>query len=342
MKDKIFHKYIIIFFVLLLLVVSGIKIHSILTTPKISDWNYHQLQEINHSKDNFSFAVFGDNKNSAKTFENLISRLNKENIIFAIDDGDLVYDGENEKFRFFLNQVSHLNKPLLTVFGNHEAREKGRAVYYDLFGKFYYSFYVGNSYFIILDDSNEKNLDDEQFAWLKNELKKSQNYKYRFVFMHVPLYDPRDAPGVVFADSLKNKTAAKKLNELFDENNITMLFASHIHGYFNGTWGKTPYIITGGGGAELAGSDPKHYFYHYIKVTINNNSVKYDVIKLKSPDFELLDRWAHDAWIYIYAFFSVYFIDALLILALIYLSIYILVIKKEWITFNFKRERRKK
>ena len=336
MKTKIFNKYVAVFFVLVLLFASGIKIHSVLTEPKVSDWNYHQLQKIDKSKTDFSFAVFGDNKNSAKTFENLISKINNDNVIFAIDDGDLVYDGENEKFRFFLNQISHLNKPLLTVFGNHEAKESGRANYYDLFGPFYYSFFVGNSYFIILDDANETNIDDAQLAWLKNELKISQRYKYRFVFMHVPLYDPREG-NYKKGHSLGDLDFAKRLNRLFDENNVTMLFLCHIHGYYRGVWGKTPYIITGGAGAELAGPDPKHYFYHYIKVNVNNDSVKYNVIKLKSPDFEWFDRLTHDAWIYIYAFFAIHFIDALLILALAYLAIYIIFIKWGWVIKRIKK-----
>ena len=341
MKTKIFSKYTLIFVVLILVLASGIKIHSILTTPNVSDWNYHQLQRIDKSKTNFSFAVFGDNKNSAKTFENLIAKLNKEDILFAIDDGDLVYDGENEKFRFFLNQIKNLNKPLLTVFGNHEAREKGRAVYYDLFGSFYYSFNIGNSYFIILDDANEKNLNDEQFAWLKNELKISQKYKHRFVFMHVPLYDPRKGD-YKQGHSLEDLEFAKKLNNLFDENNVTMLFLSHIHGYYKGIWDKTPYIITGGGGAELAGSDPKHYFYHYIKINVNDSDVEYNVVKLKSPDFELIDRYLHDAWIYIYAFFAIHFIDAILIIISAYLSAYVIFIRRDWIIKKIKKLRNKK
>ncbi len=337
MKTKIFNKYVLTFVAVISLFAGGIKIHALLTAPQISDWNYHQLQKIDSSKNIFSFVVFGDNKNSAKTFENLISRVNQDNILFAIDDGDLVYDGESEKFRFFLKQISRLNKPLLVTFGNHEAKEEGRAVYYNLFGRFYYSFTVGNNYFIVLDDSNEKRLDDAQLAWLKKELKTSQNYENRFVFMHVPLYDPRKGdhqPG----HSLADLKFAKQLNNLFDENHVTMLFCSHIHGYFKGVWGKTPYIITGGAGAELAGADPRHYFYHYIKVSINKNGVKYNVVKLKSPDFELLDGLTHDAWIYIYAFFAIHFIDIILLLSLIYLISYILLIKWNWTAERIKKE----
>ncbi len=340
MKEKVFSEYVITFFVIVLLFASGVKVHSVLTAPKISDWNYHQLQKIDKNKTSFSFIVFGDNKNAVKTFDNLISRLNKEDILFAIDDGDLVYDGDKEKFMFFLNQIKKLNKPLLTVFGNHEARGEGRAAYYELFGPFYYSFTVGKSYFIILDDANERNLDDGQFAWLKNELIASQRFKQRFVFMHVPLYDPRKGE-YKRGHSLADMAFAKRLNKLFDKNNVTMLFVSHIHAYYRGVWGKTPYIITGGGGAELAGSDPEHYFYHYIKVAINSSNVVYKVVKLRSPEFELLDRWLHDAWIYIYAFFAINFIDSLLTLALLYLGVYIVFVKKEWLTLNFKKSNKR-
>ena len=327
---RFFHRYVGFFAIVILIFAISVKLYSIFTFPEISDWNFHQLQRINKSQTNFTFDVFGDNKNSVKTFENLIRKINADNSAFAIDIGDLVYDGEKEKFRFFINQIKKINKPLLTVVGNHEIKEDGRANYYVLFGKFYYSFAVGNSYFIVLDNANKKNIDAWQLDWLKKKLKKSQKYQNRFVFMHVPLFDPRKGD-YKKGHSLKKIKVAKRLNKLFDDNNVTMLFVSHIHGYYRGIWGKTPYIITGGGGAELAGSNPEHYFYHYIKVDVDNTGVKYEIVKLKSPDFELIDRWIHDAWIYIYAFFVIHFIDALLLVTTVYLSIYLLYLKWNWI-----------
>ncbi|NIA07681.1 MAG: metallophosphoesterase [Actinobacteria bacterium] len=334
-----FSKFFVCAALVLLLLAVAIKIHSVLSFPCISEWNYHQLGKIGKTQNEFSFVVFGDNKNSLTTFENLIGKVNEEDTLFAIDVGDLVYDGEKEKYRFFINQIMKLDKPLLTVLGNHDIREQGRANYYELFGKYYYSFAVGNSYFIILDNANERNLDSFQFDWLKNELERSQSYKHRFVFMHVPLYDPRRA-GKQMGHSLKDLAFAKELNELLDRNRVTMLFVSHIHGYYRGQWGKTPYIITGGAGAELAGSDPRHYFYHYIKVDISQQGVEYQVVKLKSPDFELIDRWIHDGWIYIYAFFAIHFFDSVIILALIYLGAYTIFIKKEWLIWNIGRKGR--
>jgi len=327
---KYFHRYIS-YPVVLILVFSGIiNFHSIFSFHEISNSNPTQLQKIDKNHNEFSFAVFGDNKNSVKTFNNLISKLNKDNTLFAIDVGDLAYDGEKEKLSFFVNQTRKLNKPLLTVVGNHEIIEEGRANYHVLFGKSYYSFSVGNSYFIILDDSNGENLDAQQLDWLKNELKKAQDYKNRFIFMHIPLYDPRKG-NYKKGYSLKDLNFITQLNKLFDDNNVTMLFVSHIHGYYQGIWGKTPFIITGGGGARLAGSDPNHYFYHYIKVDVDNSNANYEVVKLISPDFDLLDRLIHGVWIFIYAFFVIHFIDILLLVTIIYLCIYLVHIKWDWI-----------
>jgi 3',5'-cyclic AMP phosphodiesterase CpdA len=314
----IYSKIYLVPLVLLLVAVIAVKLHSLRKYPAISDWNYNQIKNIERVQTPFSFAVFGDNKNSITTFNNLIKRLNTEDILFALDIGDLVEDGEREKFRFFINQIRKLNTPLLTAIGNHELREGGRANYYDIFGRFYYSFTVGDAFFIVLDDAGEHRIDPWQMQWLRDELEKSLRYKYRFVFMHVPLYDPRKS-GFRIAHNLKDTRFVRKLNDLFDRYNITMLFASHIHAYYRGLWGKTPYIITGGAGAELVGTNPEHDFYHYIKVNINDKGVNYEVRKIKSPDFVLIDRLIHDAWLYIYSFLALHYLNIILVIILVYL-----------------------
>ena len=326
-KKLIFNKWLAVFLIFVFLFSLGVKIHSMFSFPKISDRNYRQMEKVNKSKDNFSFAVFADNKNSVGTFDDLIKKVNDDkSISFSIDVGDLVYDGEKEKLRFFLNQIKNFKKPLLTAIGNHELRDNGRGNYYDVFGRFYYSFSVGPAYFIVLDDANERNLDLWQMDWLKKELEKSKLYKYRFVFMHVPLYDPRGGPYKLLGHSLKNLNFAKRLNNLFDEYNLTMLFTSHIHGYFKGIWQKTPYIITGGAGAELAGGgDPKHYFYHYIKVSVSKNGVSYKIIRLPSPKFGLVGNLIHSAWVYLYAFIAIHFIDIIMAIIAFYFLFYYLV-----------------
>ena len=117
-------------------------------------------------------------------------------------------------------------------------------------------------------------MDNKQLTWLNEQLNLSQKYKYRFVFMHVPLYTPNGetersmvATGPGGADALQT---------LFDTYNVTMIFASHIHNYYTGVWGKTPYIISGGAeDPEDKNDSPNN---QYIVVNVTNKLVTYNKV----------------------------------------------------------------
>ena len=111
--------------------------------------------------------------------------------------------------------------------------------------------------------------------------------------MHVPLFDPR---GKGFHKCLPEKNG-KDLLELFERYHVTHLFASHIHGYFTGVWEGVPYTITGGAGGRLQGSDPDHFFYHYVKVQVHGGNVDTVVRQIDSKEImeSFLDLARNDA-----------------------------------------------
>ena len=238
-------------------------------------WNSDQLARVDKSRRDFTFAVFGDNRGSTTIFPTLMSRLNSDNVLFALDNGDLVDGGTVSNYRLFLGQIAVATEPFLTAMGNHEDLSS----YTALFGPAYYDFTIGDSMFIVLDDSNESNIDPAQLEWLKGRLAAGQAQKNRFVVMHVPLYDPRLA-GDAVGHSLADLQFAHVLNALFDQNHVTLLITSHVHGYFEGVWGTTPYILTAGAGAALYGSDPAHFFYHYVLVHVTDKGVTHEVVKI--------------------------------------------------------------
>jgi len=320
LRKIFFNKYVVIVLLVVLGLAMGIKIHSALSSPQIRNWNYDNIQEIDKTQNRFSFAVFGDNKNSVQIFNTLIDRVNQDDVAFAIDNGDLVYDGDREKYDFFLRQIARFQEPLLTSLGNHDIMEGGRANYYDIFGPFYYSFQVGESYFIVLDDANEQGLDAAQMDWLTAELGKSHQYKYRFVVMHVPLFDPRQS-GQALEHALGDPEAAQQLNDLFDSSHVTMIFASHVHSYITGSWGATPYIISGGAGAEIYSGDTGEAIFHYIKVNVTEDGVTYELVPLPTPGSRL-GKLVYDAWIYIYAYVAMNFWNIAIVLALLYFMLF--------------------
>jgi 3',5'-cyclic AMP phosphodiesterase CpdA len=241
------------------------------------DWNLRNLEKIKVPPgDNLTFAVLGDNRSNPLVFERLLKQLDREpGLAFAIDVGDLVERGRVETFDAFLRRVRQdLRLPLLTVIGNHDLGEdRSSRVYREIFGPDYYAFHIKDNYFICVNDVETKGIDPTQWGWLEQELKKSQGFTTRLVFLHTPLFDPR---GDENHHCLQQKLG-RKLAALFRQYRVTHVFAGHIHGYFVGNWDGVPFTITAGAGAPLYGTDPRHFFYHYLKVTLKDGQIKIQV-----------------------------------------------------------------
>ena len=265
------------------------------------NYNQKQIDRINSlsPSNNFHFAVMGDNKNGFKVFKKILKSVDNNNYVFAIDIGDLVYDSAKEKYRIFYNMIKNEKTPFLVAIGNHEIGDGGPKNYFNIFGKLYYSFSYGNSLFIVLDDSNEKRIDPDQMQWLREQLQRK--YQHKFVFMHVPPFDPR-GNSIHTVHSLSDTKNATEFMNLMEEYKPDIVFSSHIHAYFNETINGVKYITTGGAGAPLWGIDPKHYFHHYIDVGVEGNNVQTKVIKFQSPDYNYIDRYFYNTWTYINAF----------------------------------------
>ncbi len=272
-------KSLIILFVFILAVHADPQIFY---KKSINDVAIEKITNKRLPKADFSFAVFGDNRDGDYVLDKIIQKINQDKSIkFAFNNGDLVPDGYKKEFKSYIKQIKQSATPIVSIIGNHEIPwYDGEKNYKAFFGKTYFAFGFKNSYFIILDDSDEKGIYSKQLKWLKNQLKISQKYAYRFVFMHVPLYDPRIGE-YKKGHSLKNIKDAELLNDLFDKYNVTMLFCSHIHFYYRGFWHSTPFIITGGAGAPLK-HFKNHGFYHFIKITVCNKDIKYEVIRINA------------------------------------------------------------
>jgi serine/threonine-protein phosphatase CPPED1 len=254
---------------LCLLLFTGLKFRDSHAPLPVHDRNRKEISRIKVSDlSEFTFAVFGDNKGNTSIFLPLLRDIDsREEIDFLVDLGDLVDGGSKEHYRCFLDQVQgNPTSPLLTVIGNHDLGKGGSANYREIFGPTFYSFQIGENDFIVLDAVSESGFDRTERIWLEDELRKAQAFKTRFVFMHVPPFDPR---GGAFNKCLP-EVDRKDLLDLFRRYDVTHLFASHIHGYFSGAWEGIPYTITGGAGGSLQGSDPQHFFHHYVEVHVKN------------------------------------------------------------------------
>ena len=191
----------------------------------VSDWNGKAISRIiTNDPKNFSFALFGDNKDGPVLFDAILHDIDqRKEVSFAIDMGDFVAVGGRKEIRGFLGELQDdLNIPLVTVIGNHDLHQGSTKNYREVFGNTYYRFSIGHNEFIVLDASDEAGSDAV--------LQEAQTADNRYIFMHIPPFDPR---GKGFKKHLRD---GQSLIDLFRRYHVTHLFAGHIHGYFSGVW----------------------------------------------------------------------------------------------------------
>ena len=269
-------------FIFLLVSLAGLNAWAFAPLPA-KNWNPGNLAQIKvHKSGALIFAVLGDSRNNPVIFQQLLKQVDRDpDIAFAIHLGDMVEVGDLEKYRDFFKQVrENLHKPLLTVPGNHDVANHGRRLYHEIFGRYYYSFKINDHCFIMVDDAEPPGPDDRQLRWLEKELQKARGCRTRLVFLHTPLFDPR---GDSYHHCLPEEMG-RRLAALFQQYRVTHIFAGHIHSYFAGAWQGVPFTITAGGGAPLYGTDPEHYFFHYLKVTLQGDQVRVQVERVASPE----------------------------------------------------------
>lgn len=308
--------------------------------------------------ENPEIIMLGDNRNGYGTFSEIINQVNGIKPAFVVDNGDLVYGGEPNRYRLFYKTVSNLQVPLYTTLGNHDIRENGLPIYTELFGPAYYSFDYLKNHFIFLDSSRgwtEKiAIPPEQYRWLEADLQKSQG-KRIFVVSHIPPTDPRSnvAPNT-YPESQKtstlqklmnklsgtsnidhafnDKAEAKKFEDLMTQYKVDTVFLSHIHSFFSFVRGNVRYVITGGAGAELLSKGSE---YHYIRVHLTDKENYLEIVELPSPPNQIIDRYWAAAQLFISSTYKEYssLVLAIGIFAALIIAWILWLLHHQWLPF---------
>ena len=209
--------------------------------------------------DNFRLAMWGDNQNGRETFHRytvptLLSA--KPNVLLAA--GDLVDKGN--RYSDWCRQLYQPAQPLLCsvpwfpVRGNHD----GEYYLTDQMlpgptGKSYYAYSYGILRVVVLDSNLDYTPRSPQLKWLHQEVKSLawQKAGYRLVSFHHPpftaMWDGLYHDGEVLGRSV--------LVPLLEKVRADVVICGHAHSYQRGCrvtpYGKTYYLVIGGGGGDL-------------------------------------------------------------------------------------------
>jgi len=247
-------------------------------------------------------------------------------MIYGLDDEDTSSLATQYSAFFALARAAGV--PVFAAPGNHEMNIKVKskkgvkteigsakmeAAYRQNFGlaaggQIYGSFTYANSHFVVLNSSEvapkaakrapfakpapDVNLDPghippAQLDWLRADLAANTSL-HTFVFMHHPIKPKKKDM------ALDPKDAAELVAEFSKHKNISYVFASHEHLYYNPqtkdlsplaartdpTTGAPLYVVSGGAGAKLVGTPETGGFHHYLKITVQGNRVQPEIVKL--------------------------------------------------------------
>jgi len=236
------------------------------------------------SESNFRFAVVGDRTGSCVpgVFPETIDEVKLFDPDFVMCVGDLIHGYTSDTMSLhaqwdtFITFVEKLPCKFYYAAGNHDIQnEVDRQIYENRTGfKRYYSFDYKNSHFIILDNTmtywaQPQEMDKEQIAWLKKDLKKNKRKDNIFVFYHIPTY--------LYA--LRADTS-DMLVEIFEEYGVDMVFTGHHHEYSYINRNKIEYINVGSSGGGMGDMDfARGHFYHYLMITVKGKKHEVAVIR---------------------------------------------------------------
>jgi len=182
------------------------------------------IKDIQLNSDIFSFAFVTDNHYYYDNLRTVIDDINKkDDILFVIFGGDIADHALLKEYEIFYNTMKNLDKPYLTVIGNHDYRSNGEIIYKQMFGDYNYSFEFNHYKFILFDDVVWESNKNPDFDWLSTQLTDNALFKQVFVIAHLPPFTSQ-------FDSDMEQT----YTTLIQENNVQLSIHGHAHRYSYG------------------------------------------------------------------------------------------------------------
>lgn len=189
---------------------------------------------------------------------------------FVVTGGGLggLSKADSPNFAIHLGNSGHAANALSEALKGHRfptyalrgTRDEAKA-YYAKLGKAPNAFTVGSTGFIFLDNASGR-LGSDQHRWLVERFGqfREANVSRTFVFMHLPMVDPRKGRSV----AMRDRDEVLTLLQLFKQNHVQAVFAGNLPTVNQSTWRGIPQYIVGGAYAMAVEVSPEAYSVHRL------------------------------------------------------------------------------
>jgi 3',5'-cyclic AMP phosphodiesterase CpdA len=245
-------------------------------------------------KSEFSFVqlsdpqlgFISDNKGFAEEtalYEKAVEKINGLKPVFVVITGDLVNDMKNQsQWDEFRRITAKLKPKVYIVPGNHdlghEISQDDLEEFKGMFGTDRFAVGYKNNRFIGINSNLIKSevpaLENEQLAWLQEQLAAAKGSKHIIIFCHHPFFikDPAE-PEQYF--NIKPETRARYL-ALFEQNGVNAIFAGHLHENAEASYHNILMITTSSVGKQLGDDKPG-----FRLVTVKKDKIEHKYIQIE-------------------------------------------------------------
>ena len=202
------------------------------------------------------FGFIDNNKSiSAETeaMNKAVTAINQLKPPFVVITGDFVNNSKSkEQIAAYKSMIAQIDSSVKVYMipGNHDIGKVSRASidnYKKNYGETHFSFRYGDCTFIGIDSNiikeEDKEREEVQFKWLEQELQKTKDARFKFVFTHCSVFLKRMDEPVNYSNfSLPMR---EKYVRLFQKYGVNAIFAGHLHNNAYGKVGNMEMITIG-------------------------------------------------------------------------------------------------
>ena len=208
------------------------------------------------------FGFIDNNKSiSAETeaMNKAVTAINQLKPPFVVITGDFVNNSKSkEQIAAYKSMIAQIDSSVKVYMipGNHDIGKVSRSSidnYKKNYGETHFSFRYGDCVFIGIDSNiikeEDKEREEVQFKWLEQELQKTKDARFKFVFTHCSVFLKRMDEPVNYSNfSLPMR---EKYVRLFQKYGVNAIFAGHLHNNAYGKVGNMEMITIGPVGKVL-------------------------------------------------------------------------------------------
>ena len=208
------------------------------------------------------FGFMDNNKSiSAETeaMNKAVTAINQLKPPFVVITGDSVNNSKSkEQIAAYKSMIAQIDSSVKVYMipGNHDIGKVSRTSidnYKKNYGETHFSFRYGDCVFIGIDSNiikeEDKEREEVQFKWLEQELQKTKDARFKFVFTHCSVFLKRMDEPVNYSNfSLPMR---EKYVRLFQKYGVNAIFAGHLHNNAYGKVGNMEMITIGPVGKVL-------------------------------------------------------------------------------------------